>query len=80
MPIQGMNHFTVLAADLDATKHFYIDVLGLRQGDRPDLGFPGVWLYVGNEAVLRSSPAGRCPRTLAASSITWPSRRAGSRT
>lgn len=52
MPIEGMNHFTVLAKDLAATRRFYVDVLGLQEGFRPDLGFPGVWLYVGEQAVL----------------------------
>ena len=52
MPIVGMNHFTVLAKDLEATKVFYMDLLGLEEGFRPDLGFPGSWLYCGNEAVL----------------------------
>ena len=52
MSIVAMNHFTVLTADLDATKRFYVDLLGLRPGPRPDLGFPGVWLYVGDAAVL----------------------------
>ncbi len=52
MPIEGMNHFTVLAKDLAATRRFYVDILGLQEGYRPDLGFPGVWLYVGEQAVL----------------------------
>ena len=52
MAIDGMNHFTVLTADLDATRGFYVDVLGLAIGPRPDLGFPGMWLYVGDAAVL----------------------------
>jgi catechol 2,3-dioxygenase-like lactoylglutathione lyase family enzyme len=52
MPISGMNHFTVLAKDLAATKEFYMGVLGLSEGFRPDLGFPGAWLYAGKEAVL----------------------------
>ena len=52
MPISGMNHFTVLAKDLAATKEFYIGTLGLSEGFRPDLGFPGAWLYAGKEAVL----------------------------
>ena len=47
-----MNHFTVLTNDLDATRAFYIDILGLSEGFRPDLGFPGAWLYVGGEAIL----------------------------
>ena len=52
MPIEGMNHFTVLTSDLEATTHFYVDVLGLVPGPRPDMGFPGVWLYIGNQPAL----------------------------
>lgn len=52
MAIQGMNHFTVLASDLDATLGFYCDLLGLHQGPRPPFDFPGAWLYCGNTAVL----------------------------
>lgn len=52
MPATGMNHFTVLARDLEATKDFYLGVLGLTDGYRPNLGFPGAWLYAGNTAVL----------------------------
>jgi catechol 2,3-dioxygenase-like lactoylglutathione lyase family enzyme len=47
-----MNHFTVLTSDLDASRAFYIDLLGLAEGFRPDLGFPGAWLYAGDQAVL----------------------------
>ncbi|HEY9065984.1 MAG TPA: VOC family protein [Burkholderiaceae bacterium] len=43
--IVGMNHFTVIAKDRKATLDFYVGVLGLREGYRPDLGFPGAWLY-----------------------------------
>jgi catechol 2,3-dioxygenase-like lactoylglutathione lyase family enzyme len=52
MSIIGMNHFTVLAKDLAATREFYIGVMGLADGPRPDLGFPGAWLYAGDQAVL----------------------------
>jgi catechol 2,3-dioxygenase-like lactoylglutathione lyase family enzyme len=52
MPISGMNHFTVLTNDLDATKAFYMGILGLCEGFRPELGFPGAWLYVDGQAVL----------------------------
>lgn len=50
--IEGMNHFTVLTDDLDRTLAFYVDLLGLRVGPRPGLGFTGAWLYVGDAAVL----------------------------
>ena len=52
MAIVAMNHFTVLARDLSVTLDFYVDVLGLREGYRPDLGFPGAWLYAGDAALL----------------------------
>ena len=52
MAIIGMNHFTVLARDLEETKSFYVDLLGLVEGERPELGFPGAWLYAGEAAVL----------------------------
>lgn len=52
MAILGMNHFTVLASDLDATLRFYCDMLGLTNGQRPAFDFPGAWLYSGDTAVL----------------------------
>lgn len=50
--IHAMNHFTVLTENLDDTLDFYVGLLGLTVGHRPDLGFPGAWLYVGDRAVL----------------------------
>jgi catechol 2,3-dioxygenase-like lactoylglutathione lyase family enzyme len=52
--IVGMNHFTVIAKDPKATLDFYVGALGLSEGHRPDLGFPGAWLYAdgGEHAVL----------------------------
>ena len=50
--IHGMNHFTIVAEDRDKTLDFYCTLLGLRPGLRPDLGFPGAWLYAGETAVL----------------------------
>jgi catechol 2,3-dioxygenase-like lactoylglutathione lyase family enzyme len=52
MAVTAMNHFTVLTDDVEATVRFYRDVVGLAQGPRPPLGFPGAWLYTGNQAVL----------------------------
>lgn len=52
MAIDGMNHFTVLTSNLDKCKAFYMGVLGLTEGYRPPLNFPGTWLYSGKQAVL----------------------------
>ena len=51
--IVGMNHFTIVAEDEKKTLDFYVGLLGLEVGHRPDLGFPGAWLYgSGPQAVL----------------------------
>ncbi len=50
--ITSMNHFTIVAEDPKATTDYYIGLLGLQDGYRPDLGFPGAWLYAGGNAVL----------------------------
>jgi catechol 2,3-dioxygenase-like lactoylglutathione lyase family enzyme len=52
MPLTKMEHFLVLTADLEATRDFYCEVLGMREGPRPPLGFPGYWLYLGEVAVI----------------------------
>jgi catechol 2,3-dioxygenase-like lactoylglutathione lyase family enzyme len=52
MPVTEMNHFTVLTDDLERTRAFYVGLLGLREGPRPPLGFPGAWLYAGERPVL----------------------------
>lgn len=57
MSIQGMNHFNVLTDDVEATRRFYIDVVGLTEGERPDLGFDGAWLYAGGRPILHVSKA-----------------------
>jgi catechol 2,3-dioxygenase-like lactoylglutathione lyase family enzyme len=50
--IVGMNHFTVIAKDKAATLAFYVDLLGLSVGHRPDLGFDGAWLYAGGQHAI----------------------------
>ena len=52
MPLGILQHYTIEPTDLEATKTFYCDVLGLESGDRPPLGFPGYWLYAGDKAVV----------------------------
>lgn len=52
MPIERMDHFTILTRDADGTIAFYRDVLGLTPGPRPDFSFPGAWLYNEGRAVL----------------------------
>ena len=47
-----MEHFLVMTHDVDATRDFYRDVLGFQEGSRPELGFLGHWLYLGDTPVI----------------------------
>lgn len=50
--IEGLNHFTVIAEDYEKTLAFYTRLVGLQNGPRPDLGFPGAWLYADGRAIV----------------------------
>ena len=52
MPLQNLNHVNVRAKNLQETRDFYVDVLGLRDGERPPFEFPGNWIYLGDQAVI----------------------------
>jgi len=57
--IRSVDHVSFAVRDLATSLHFYCDVLGLEQAPRPDLGFPGAWLTVGNSQVhLLQAPEG----------------------
>jgi catechol 2,3-dioxygenase-like lactoylglutathione lyase family enzyme len=49
--LQALDHVTLRSTDLSRTLAFY-ERLGLRQGPRPPFGLPGLWLYVGEQALL----------------------------
>jgi catechol 2,3-dioxygenase-like lactoylglutathione lyase family enzyme len=52
MPLTKLEHYLVLTDDIDATRDFYVQALGMTQGFRPDLGFPGHWVYIGDTPVI----------------------------
>ena len=52
MPLEALEHYTVHCLNLEGTRDFYRDVLGLKEGPRPKLGFPGHWLYCGDVPVV----------------------------
>jgi catechol 2,3-dioxygenase-like lactoylglutathione lyase family enzyme len=48
MPITELNHYLLVAKNLEKTRDFYQKVLGLElASERPDFGFPGYWLKAG---------------------------------
>jgi glyoxylase I family protein len=47
-----IHHASVVVADSQRALGFYIDILGMRlDPSRPDLGFPGAWLRVGEQQI-----------------------------
>jgi catechol 2,3-dioxygenase-like lactoylglutathione lyase family enzyme len=52
MPALALNHYTINVRDLEATRAFYEDIVGLKAGERPPLSFPGYWLYCGGQPVV----------------------------
>lgn len=50
--IRRLDHVNVRTANLDKLVRFYAEVLGLHAGERPPLGFPGAWLYAGEQPVI----------------------------
>jgi len=47
-----LHHVSVCVTDLARSRHFYSEVVGLRELPRPDLGFPGAWYAVGEAQEL----------------------------
>lgn len=52
MPVRTLDHCSIRTVKLEASREFYVDVLGMDVGDRPDFPFPGVWLYVNGRTVV----------------------------
>ena len=52
MKLKSFEHVLIIAQDLEATKDFYTEIVGLVVGARPDFPFPGYWLYLGDTACI----------------------------
>ena len=48
MIANGVHHISFCVSDLDRSRRFYEEILGLAEIPRPDLGLPGVWYSAGN--------------------------------
>lgn len=45
----ALHHASLIVANTQASLLFYSGILGMEQMDRPDLGFPGAWLKLGEQ-------------------------------
>src|SRR4051812_12129061 len=60
--VTSFDHVTLICADLEATRRFYVDFLGMTQVPRPAFKFPGLWFQTGNvqiHATQSSSESGK---------------------
>jgi catechol 2,3-dioxygenase-like lactoylglutathione lyase family enzyme len=52
MTIRGLDHYALLSSDAERTTRFYVDIVGLSVGERPELSFPGIWLYADDRPIV----------------------------
>ena len=52
MAVRTLDHCSIRTLHLEDSRAFYVGVLGMEEGDRPDFPFPGVWLYLEGHAVI----------------------------
>jgi len=50
--VSALEHVTIRCAQLQRTRDFYVDLMGLTDGERPDFPFRGHWLYLGGIPVV----------------------------
>jgi catechol 2,3-dioxygenase-like lactoylglutathione lyase family enzyme len=57
MPVLGLDHVNIAgsAALVERCRAFYVDVLGLSEGHRPNFRRRGFWLYAGGHPVVHLS-------------------------
>jgi catechol 2,3-dioxygenase-like lactoylglutathione lyase family enzyme len=59
MPLSYMEHFLLQTEDIEATRDWYVKLLGFRVGPSPDFKFPVYWLYLGDRDVLHITTGGK---------------------
>ena len=52
MPLSRIEHYLIAADDMERTRDWYRDVLGMEEGWHPDFGFPVCWMYLEGKDVV----------------------------
>ncbi|HUG89802.1 MAG TPA: VOC family protein [Planctomycetaceae bacterium] len=72
--VQTLDHVTLVVTDLERSRRFYVDALGMREVARPAFSFPGSWFQAGETQIHlilenpESGPPGQPAGTRAKSS------------
>ena len=62
--VKSLDHVTIVVKDLERSRRFYVDGLGMRETPRPTFQFPGLWFQAGATQIhlilehIGSAPAG----------------------
>ena len=62
--VQSLDHVTLVVKDLDRSRTFYVEALGMTEVPRPNFAFPGLWFQAGPTQIhligehLGTPPAG----------------------
>lgn len=51
MQLESFDHFTLIVADVEASRRFYVDQLGFTEAARPAFDFPGAWFQLGQTMI-----------------------------
>ncbi len=46
-----IHHVSIIISDIERSKAFYCEILGLELAQRPQLGFDGYWLKIGDAQI-----------------------------
>jgi len=49
--VKTIDHATLVVNDLQQSRRFYVDTLGMREIDRPAFSFPGLWFQAGTTQI-----------------------------
>src|SRR5579859_7261167 len=59
MPLSHIEHYLIAADDMERTRDWYRDVLGMQEGWHPDFGFPVYWMYLDGKDVVHIGRSAR---------------------
>jgi len=52
MQIEALHHVSIPVSDIESSKRFYRETLGLEEMARPPFDFPGAWFHLGPNQAL----------------------------
>jgi len=52
VPVDQLQHVNIRCADVHRSRDFYVNTLGLGEGERPPFASVGYWLYLGQVPVI----------------------------